>query len=468
MADSQQGQIQFGVFFQGVNFSTIWHWPESGSQIDFESFRRVIQTAERGLFSAFFLGEGLRLREHLGKIHDLDVVGRHDPLTLLAALASITDKIGLAATQSATYNEPADLAYRLASLNLLSGGRAAWNMVTTHNAWTGENFRRGGYLDASDRYTHAEQFVRTVLAIWNSWENAEIVTATNAQSWSKGDHTAVYRDDFYDLVVPRTVPPVPNGRPVTFQAGDSAEGREFAVRYANVIFSAHPEFNDALTFAKDIRARSIAAGRAERDLKIFPGQFFVIDDTIELAKEKARHIQEAQVTPQTAVKYLEQFWGRDLSEFDPDGPFPDVDPAIATSNVTRGSGFQNAKALEMAAKWRAIATENNFSIRDFVIYWTGQGMGRGLIGTPDSISDEIQKYVDDGAVDGFNITPFLVPGGIDDIVDRLVPELQNRGLYATEYTGATLREHLGITDSPVPPVSLEPVAPLGELAGAVR
>ena len=123
LQDRLNGQIQFAVFFQGVNFSTIWHWPESGSQTDFESFRRVTQTAERGLFSGFFLGEGLRLREHLGKIHDLDVVGRLDPLTQLAALAAVTSKIGLAATQSATYNEPADLAYRLASLNLLSGGR---------------------------------------------------------------------------------------------------------------------------------------------------------------------------------------------------------------------------------------------------------------------------------------------------------------------------------------------------------
>src|SRR4051812_1380348 len=153
-------QIQFGVFFQGVNFSTVWHWPESGSQTDFESFRRVAQTAERGLFSAFFLGEGLRLREHLGKIHDLDVVGRPDAQTALAALAAITTNIGLVATQNTTYNDPADLAHRLASLDMLSGGRAAWNIVTTDNAWTGANFRRGGFLKHEDRYVRAEAFVQ--------------------------------------------------------------------------------------------------------------------------------------------------------------------------------------------------------------------------------------------------------------------------------------------------------------------
>jgi len=447
MYQPKQRHIQFGVFFQGVNFSTIWHWPESGSQVDFESFRRVIQTAERGIFSAFFLGEGLRLREHLGKIHDLDVVGRHDPLTLLSALTGITSKIGLAATQSATYNEPADLAYRLASLNLLSGGRTAWNMVTTHNAWTGENFRRGGYLDASDRYTHAESFVRAVFAIWDAWEEADVSTSSNAPSWSKGDHTVAYKDDYYEIEIPRTLPPVPGGRPVTFQAGDSAEGREFAVRNANVIFSAHPEINDALTFATDIRQREAAAGRPAGDLKIFPGQSFILDDTVKAAQEKARWVQESQVTPQTAVKYLEQFWGRDLSEFDPDGPFPDVDPVVVTTNETRGTGFQLAKAQELAAKWRGIATEKNFTLREFVIHWTGQGLGRGLVGTPQTVADEIQKYVDTRAVDGFNITPVLVPIGIDDIVNDLIPELQNRDLYPTEYAGDTLRANLGIIDT---------------------
>jgi FMN-dependent oxidoreductase (nitrilotriacetate monooxygenase family) len=450
MTDQPQRHIQFGVFFQGVNFSTIWHWPESGSQTDFESFRRVVQTAERGLFSAFFLGEGLRLREHLGQIHDLDVVGRHDPLTLLAALTGVTSKIGLAATQSTTFNEPADLAYRLASLNLLSGGRTAWNMVTTHNAWTGENFRRGGYLDAEDRYDHAESFVRAVFRIWDAWQAGDIAIDTHASSWSHGDHEITYQDHHYDISVARTLPPVPGGRPVTFQAGDSAEGREFAVRNANVIFSAHPEINDAITFSRDIRERSRAAGRPERDLKIFPGQSFILADTLAEAREKARWVQESQVTPQTAVKYLENFWGRDLSEYDPDGPFPDADPVVSVTGSTRGAGFQLAKSQELAQKWRAIAAEHNFTLRQFVIHQTGQGIGRGLIGTPISIADEIQRYIDEGAVDGFNITPWLVPSGIDDIVNDLVPELQNRGLYPTGYTGDTLRENMGIpADSPV-------------------
>lgn len=441
-------QIQFGVFFQGVNFSTVWHWPESGSQTDYESFRRVAQTAERGLFSAFFLGEGLRLREHFGKIHDLDVVGRHDAMTLLAALAGVTDRIGLAATLSCTFNDPADLAYRLGSLHLLSDGRAAWNMVTTHNAWTGENFRRGGYLDAEDRYTHAESFVKAVFAIWDAWQG-EIADRRDAPAWADIQHPLAIQDEYYDIAVPRLLPPVPGGRPVTFQAGDSAEGREFAVRHANVIFSAHPEITDALAFAEDIRARSRAAGRPEHDLKTFPGQSFILADTLAEAQEKARYVQESQVTPETAVKYLENFWGRDLSEYDPDGPFPDADPVVQVTGSTRGSGFQLAKSQELAKTWRAIATEKNLTLREFVIHQTGQGIGRGLIGTPVSVADEIAQYVERHAVDGFNITPWLVPGGIDDIVNDLVPELQNRGIYRTAYEGETLRDIFGIpADSP--------------------
>lgn len=441
-------QIQFGVFFQGVNFSTVWHWPESGSQTDFESFRRMAQTAERGLFSAFFLGEGLRLREHFGRIHDLDVVGRHDAMTLLAALTGVTDRIGLAATLSCTFNDPADLAYRLASLHLLSDGRAAWNMVTTHNAWTGENFRRGGYLDAEDRYTHAESFVNAVFRIWDAW-SGELADRRDAPAWSTGNEPLAIRDDSYDIEVARLLPPVPGGWPVTFQAGDSPEGREFAVRNANVIFSAHPEINDALTFAEDIRARSRAAGRPEHDLKLFPGQSFILAPTLAEAREKARYVQESQVTPQTAVKYLENFWGRDLSEYDPDGPFPDVDPVVQVTGSTRGSGFQLAKSQELARQWRAIATEKHLTLREFVIHQTGQGIGRGLIGTPVSVADEIERYVERHAVDGFNITPWLVPGGLDDIVNDLVPELQNRGIYRTAYEGETLRDIFGIpADSP--------------------
>ncbi|MDT7776411.1 MAG: hypothetical protein QOC67_5335, partial [Pseudonocardiales bacterium] len=177
-------QLHFGVFFQGVNHWTIWSDPASGSQIDPASYRRVAQTAERGLFDAFFLGEGLRLREVDGKIHDLDVAGRPDAITQLAALAAVTEKIGLVSTSNTTFNEATDLARRLSGLDLLSAGRAGWNVVTTDNAWTGANFRRGGYLDHADRYHRAEQFLTVARALWDGWADGAIAGSTDAPAWS--------------------------------------------------------------------------------------------------------------------------------------------------------------------------------------------------------------------------------------------------------------------------------------------
>lgn len=434
--------LRFGVFFQGVNFSTVWTEPESGSQIDFESFRRLAQTAERGLFSAFFLGEGLRLREHLGRLHQLDVAGRPDAQTQLAALAAVTSRIGLVATQNTTYNDPLDLAHRFASLDLLSGGRAAWNVVTTDNAWTGENFRRGGYLDHADRYRHAEAVVIAAKQLWAAW-NADIADSADADAWSTGtsSKTVDVETGHYRARGLSRLPQSPQGRPVLFQAGDSAEGRDFAARQADVIFSAHSAFDDARSFAADIRQRTLKAGRPADDVKIFPGQEFILADTDAEAEEKARWVRRKQVTPQTAIAFIENIWGTDLSAYDPEGPLPDIDPVQDVTGETRGAGFRAAQAKTTADAWRERAEAENLSIRELVIRLNS---GRGFVGSPSSVAATLQRYADAGVVDGFNITPWLVPSGLDDIVDRLVPELQERGIYPTGYEGDTLRENLGL------------------------
>ncbi|GAA4773039.1 LLM class flavin-dependent oxidoreductase [Microbacterium gilvum] len=417
--------IQFGVFFQGVNFGTIWSSAQSGSQHDFESFRRIAQTAERGLFSAFFLGEGLRLREHLGRVHELDVAGRPDAQTQLAALAAVTERIGLVATQNATYNDPHDLARRLASLDLLSDGRAGWNVVTTDNAWTGANFRRGGWLDHADRYRRAAEFVTAAKRIWAA-EPGERVEAP---------------DDLIPFATTSTLPRSRQQRPVVFQAGDSDTGREFAAQHADVIFSAHGKLDDAIAFASDVRRRLPAYGRGADELKFFPGQEFILAETDAEAREKADWVTHAQVSPQTALAYLEQVWGRSLSEYDPDGPLPDVDPVQDEADGTRGSMFSGLRAKQTADQWRALAAEKGLSIREFVIAQTTR---RSIVGGYGSVADLLVRYVESGAVDGFNVSPYLVPTGLDDIVDGLIPELQERGVYPTEYAGTTLRENLGL------------------------
>jgi FMN-dependent oxidoreductase (nitrilotriacetate monooxygenase family) len=426
------GQLQFGIFFQGVNSGTIWKAAESGSQTDFESFRRIAQTAERGLFAAFFLGEGLRLREHLGRPHELDVAGRPDAQTMLAALAAVTTNIGLVATQNTTYNDPADLAHRLSSLDLLSGGRAAWNVVTTDNAWTGANFRRGGYLAHADRYTHAEAFVETAKRIWDSHDP---LTGQWNRVVNDGQH--------YTVDVTPRLPRSAQHRPVLFQAGDSPEGRDFAARQADVIFSAHPKFDDALEFRRDIVERTLKAGRGANDVQIMPASEFILAATPQEARDKKAWVRSQQIGPQQAIAYLEQFWGRELGGYDPDGPLPEIDPVVEETSETRGSGFHGAKARQLADQWRAEASEKGLSIRQFVSAKTSR-VDATFTGSYSEVADRLVEYARTGAVDGFNISPWLIPTGLDDIVNHLVPALQERGVYPTDYAGSTLRENLGL------------------------
>ncbi|RLU92058.1 F420-dependent methylene-tetrahydromethanopterin reductase [Streptomyces griseocarneus] len=420
-------QMHLAAHFPGVNNTTVWTDPRSGSQIDFGSFEHLAHTAERGLFDFFFLAEGLRLREHKGLIHDLDVVGRPESLTVLAALAAVTDRLGLAATVNATFNEPYELARRLASLDHLSGGRAAWNVVTSSDAFTGENFRRGGYLDHADRYTRAAEFVATARELWDSWAP----DGTPRPFAHQGRHFRIEGE--FDVA------PGPQGHPVVIQAGDSDEGREFAAATADVVFTRHGSLEAGRAFYADVKGRLAAHGRAPGDLKIMPGVTVVLGDTAAEAQEKAAEIRKQQVSPQTALLTLEQVWGRDLSAYDPDGPLPDIDPdpdgAITQGRVRLGDPFA------VAARWRAVAEAKGLSIRQTVIETHGRP---SFVGTPQAVAAELDEFVTTDAADGFILVPHLTPGGLDDFVDGVVPLLQERGAFRTEYTGRTLRDHLGL------------------------
>ncbi|WP_037112279.1 LLM class flavin-dependent oxidoreductase, partial [Rhodococcoides fascians] len=234
-------QIHLGAHFPGVNNTTVWQDPESKSQIEFDSFVHLAETAERGLFDFFFLAEGLRLREHRGRIHDLDVVGRPDTLIVLNALASVTTHLGLAGTINTTFNEPFELAKQFATLDHLSGGRAAWNMVTSSDAFTGENFRRGGYLDRADRYVRAREIIDTARELWDSWSPDALVVDRENGVFARREHIAQVRHTGpqFDIDAAFTVPRSPQGHPVLLQAGDSDEGREFGAAKADAIFTVH-------------------------------------------------------------------------------------------------------------------------------------------------------------------------------------------------------------------------------------
>jgi alkanesulfonate monooxygenase SsuD/methylene tetrahydromethanopterin reductase-like flavin-dependent oxidoreductase (luciferase family) len=430
-------QVHLGVFFTGVGPQLIWADPASAAHHQIETFVQVAQLLERGLFDAFFLGEGLRVRENRGKVFDLDVSGRPDAITQLAALATVTERIGLVATQNATYNYPADLARRLASLDFISGGRAGWNIVTTDNAWTGENFRHGGWLPHERRYERATQFVEAAKELWEA---------------GPGSPPVEVRTDLVSFRAAPTAPPSPQGRPVLFQAGDSAGGRDLAARHADVVFSRHREYEEAVEYARDLRARLAGYGRGPDEVRILPGASVVIGDTPAEAEEKARWVRSEQVNGPRALAYLEQYWGTDLSAYDPDGPLPDIEPSDGELDPSRGTIAIERRTGKHALiqGWRDLAAERGLSIRQLVLA-VSEGHAT-FTGTPGQIADTWAHYVRSRAVDGFNITPHLLPSSLADIVDKVVPELQDRGVYRTQYEGTTLREHLALP-SPRPAVA---------------
>ncbi len=438
-------QIHLAAHFPGVNNTTVWSDPRSGSHIEFNSFTHFARTAERAKFDFLFLAEGLRLREQAGHIYDLDVVGRPDTFTVLAALAAVTDRLGLAGTINSTFNEPYEVARQFASLDHLSGGRAAWNVVTSWDAFTGENFRRGGFLREDQRYERAEQFMRTAWELFDSWRGDEII-ADKASGVFINDASAgafARHDAHFDIVGQFNVPRSPQGRPVIFQAGDSGEGREFAAATADAIFSRHSTFEAGKTFYADVKGRLARYGRTPRDLLVFPAATFVLGDTGSEAHEHAAIVRHQQVSGQTAIRFLEQLWNRDLSSYDPDGPLPEIDPEPGENTIARGRASVRmfSDPLAVAKQWRELAEAKKLSIRELVIEVSGR---QSFIGTPSTVAETINRFVQEDASDGFILVPHITPGGLDEFADTVVPLLQERGVFRSEYEGITLRDHLGL------------------------
>ncbi|MFC4115264.1 NtaA/DmoA family FMN-dependent monooxygenase [Nonomuraea zeae] len=438
-------QVHLAAHFPGVNNTTVWADPRSRSQIDFASFQHLARTAERAKFDFFFLAEGLRLRELKGRVHDLDVVGRPEALTVLAALSAITDRLGLAATVNTTFNEPYELARRLATLDHLSQGRAAWNVVTTSDAFTGENFRRGGFLDRSERYMRAEEFVRLSRALWDSWRADAVLADQESGRFLRSDAVSAVRHQGRHFTVEGrfNVPRSPQGQPVIIQAGDSEEGREFAAATADVIFTRHGTLEAGRAFYTDVKRRLAKYGRQPHQLKIMPAATFALGDTDAEAAEHAAEIRRLQVGPQTAIAFLEQIWGRDMSAYDPEGPLPDVEPEGA-QDVSQGR-VQVADRLGVAARWREVAKEKDLTIRELAIEMTGR---QSFVGSPETVARQIEEFVATDAADGFILVPHLTPGGLDDFAAKVVPLLQERGVYRADYGGPTLRDHLGLDADP--------------------
>ncbi|MFG2606556.1 LLM class flavin-dependent oxidoreductase [Streptomyces sp. NPDC048514] len=398
-----------------------WSASSPGSQTDPAALRHMAGTAERGLFDFFLLAESLRLPEHHGLLEEYGQVGRPEPITALSALAATTRRIGLAATLSTTYNEPGDVAHRLASLHRLSEGRCAWNIVTDPSPAIGANFRCGPYLPPEQRYLRATHFTRAT-----------------RRRWAAGDLAAGAppADPSATALRPPRQPRHPvgddgPGDPVLIQAGNSGEGRDFGASTADVVFGLPGPLSYAAEFADDIKRRARAHRRDPGHVKVMHGAGWALGATREQAWEKARETRRAQTSPTAAVAFLERIWQRDLSGLDPDGPLPSQEPADPADG-------------ELVQRWRSLAEARRLSVRDLVIHLKGP---LTFVGTPSGVADEIARHARNTAVDGLVLLPSTAPEGLDDFVDDVLPLLQERGICRSEYTATTLRGHLRLPQS---------------------
>jgi FMN-dependent oxidoreductase (nitrilotriacetate monooxygenase family) len=404
-------RMHLAVRFPAAEDTAVWAAPRAGSRIAFPACEHLARTAERGRFDFLLLDEGLRLPEHRGRPHDLDPVGWPEPVTVLNALAAGTARLGLAATVDTAFGEPYELARRIGTLDHLSGGRAAWRVAATPDA--AENFRPGVHPERAPRATRTAEFVTVAHLLWDSW------TPDGAP------RPFTHRGRHFDLAGAFGPPRSPQGRPVVIQGDESEEARELAAATADVLLTRHGSPEAARARRADVRRRLAAYGRAPRDVKVMPAVTVVLGDTAAEAQERAAGIRRQQVTPQYARFALERLWGVDLSGHDPDGPLPAIAPRS-----------RDRETLARVGRWRALAEEKGLSSRETVIEASGR---QSFVGTPDAVAADLDTHVREGTVDGF----LLAADGLEEFVDRVVPLLQERGVFRTEYQGATLRSHLG-------------------------
>ncbi|MFF8728385.1 NtaA/DmoA family FMN-dependent monooxygenase [Streptomyces sp. NPDC015171] len=407
-----------------------WAGAGAGARAAFGSFERVARAAERGLFDFLLLDGESRLPEHRGRPHELDPVGGPEPVAVLNALAGVTARLGLAATVHTAYGEPYELARRLATLDHLSAGRAAWRVPAPADTGADANFRPG---DRSDLYGRAAELIAATRRLWDSWSPEGM------------PRPFAHRGRHFDIAGEFGLPRSPQGRPVVIQTGECGRARELAAASADVLLARHAPLETARSRYADVGRRLAAHGRGPRDLKVLSGITVVLGDTAAEAQERAAAIRRRRITPQYALHALERVWGTDLTGYDPDGPLPETDPSPAAPAASGpgapGAGHRDGRRLALAERWRALAREKGLSVRETVIEASGR---QSFVGTPDAVAADLHRYAGAAAADGFLLLPQLPADGPEEFVDRVVPLLQERGAFRTEYRGGTLRSHLGL------------------------
>lgn len=446
-------QIKLGAFLmQTGHHIAAWRHPDAQADapVNFRHYAELARRAEAAKFDAIFLADSVGVRNtDLASLSRTARSDHFEPLTLLSALAAVTEKIGLIATVSTTYNEPYHVARKFASLDHISGGRSGWNLVTSSGQGEAQNFNLDEHVEHARRYARAAEFHDVVLGLWDSWEDdAFLRDKPSGQYFDPAKlHPLRHRGEHFSVRGPLNVSRSPQGRPVVVQAGASPAGRDLAARTAEVIFVAHQTFDEAQAFYRDIKGRAVEYGRDPDDIKIMPGIFPVIGRTQAEAEEKFARLQDL-IHPVVGVQLLSNMIGGfDLSGYPVDGPLPDIPE-------TNGGKSRQQLLIDLARR-------DNLTIRQLYLRIAGARGHQQVVGTPQSVADQLQQWFEEDGADGFNIMSPWLPGGLDDFIELALPELRRRGLFRSEYEGATLRQHLGLARPPH-----RAVAPVG--AGAAE
>ncbi len=427
-------QLHLGAFMRPATIHTgAWRYPEAyaDANFNFAHMQRFIRRLEEGKFDAFFMADHLAVLnmpiEGLKRSH---TVTSFEPMTLLSALAATTSNIGLIATGSTTFDEPYHVARRFASLDHISGGRAAWNVVTTSNPDAALNFGLDEHMEHDERYRRAREFYEVVTGLWDSFaDDAFVRDKASGIFFEPGRmHVLNHKGKYFSVRGPLNIARPVQGWPVIVQAGASEAGRQLAAETAEAVFAPSDNLEDGRRLYADIKGRMDRLGRDRNSLKMLPGVFVLIGETMDEAREKRARL-DALVHAESAIHSLSVWLGHDVTGFDPDAPLPDVPQTNASH-----SGRERVLAM---------ARGEGLTVRQLAQRQGGWG-GLAFVGTVASIADEMQEWLETEGSDGFNILFPYLPEGLDDFVDKLVPELQRRGIFRREYAGPTLRENLGL------------------------
>jgi FMN-dependent oxidoreductase (nitrilotriacetate monooxygenase family) len=441
-------QLHLNAFLMGVgHHEAAWRHPRTNpAQVtDVRHFQELARIAERGTLDSVFFADGL----YSGPNVKHNIMAVFEPITLLSAIAAVTEHIGLIATASTSYHEPFNLARTFASLDHISGGRAGWNIVTSASDGEARNFNLDGAAPHTTRYERAAEFVDVAVKLWDSWEDDALVLDKQSGIFADTNkvHIINHAGERFRVAGPLNSPRTAQGRPLLVQAGSSRDGKDFAARYAEAVFTAQQTLADGQAFYRDLKARTVAAGRDADNVVILPGIAPIIGSTEQEARRLEREFDELIVTDY-AIAQLSLLLSTDVSGYPLDGPLPDLpDETSIEANQSRYRLIVD------------LARRDRLTIRQLLVRLGGGRGHRVFAGTPEQIADQIELWFHSGAADGFNVMPPYLPGGLADFVDHVVPELRRRGLFRTEYTGRTLREHYGLP---------KPVSQYARVAAAAR